>query len=82
MFLCDPEKNTYRWAEKGNVHFCPECGWALMDTPGGEPPYMGIDYNRVNPERPTVCPGWVEEFMNFCPNCGADMRGEKDGKST
>ena len=29
--------------------------------------------------------GWIKqdrsmEGINFCPNCGADMRGEKDGK--
>lgn len=25
----------------------------------------------------SVC-GWTANFTNFCPNCGADMRGEKD----
>ena len=22
---------------------------------------------------------WLGKWMNFCPNCGADMRGEADG---
>lgn len=26
----------------------------------------------------SVC-GWSSNYTNFCPNCGADMRGEADG---
>jgi hypothetical protein len=77
----DVRENVHgKWLtrENSNVHYCQECGWALMDAEGGVPPYMGIDFNRLNPERWNVFVGWIDELMNFCPNCGADMRGEKD----
>lgn len=65
-----------QWKGDKSIHFCSECGWALMDTESGEPPYMGLDYHRENPERHTCCPGWNDWMMNFCPHCGADMRGK------
>lgn len=67
-----------KWIEKGGLHYCSNCGWALMDSEGGEPPYMGTDYHRSNPERWTCCPGWNEWLMNYCPNCGANMRDEDE----
>ena len=77
--LARPTKRG-KWIEKngGRIHYCSECGWALMDTEGGDIPYMGIDYNRDNPERWTCCPGWREDLMNYCPCCGADMRDEDE----
>jgi len=27
----------------------------------------------------SACRGWVKDDSDFCPNCGADMRGEQDG---
>ena len=30
----------------------------------------------------SVCDCHVAQEANFCPNCGADMRGEEDGKKT
>lgn len=73
-----PAQETGRWVTKfdGTLHYCSECGWALMDTESGVPPYMGIDYHRSNEERWTCCPGWNEWLMNFCPNCGAKMESE------
>lgn len=73
-----PEQKTGRWITRfdGTLHYCSECGWALMDTESGNPPYMGIDYHRSNKERWTCCPGWCEELMNYCPNCGAKMESE------
>lgn len=72
-----PERKKGKWIGKsGSLHYCSECGWALMDSERGEPTYMGIGYNRENPERWMCCPGWNEWLMSFCPNCGADMRGE------
>lgn len=74
-----PEQKTGRWVTQfdGTLHYCSECGWALMDTESGDLPYMGIDYHRSNEERWTCCPGWCEELMNYCPNCGAKMEGVK-----
>lgn len=74
-----PEQKTGRWVTQfdGTLHYCSECGWALMDTESGDLPYMGIDYHRSNEERWTCCPEWCEELMNYCPNCGAKMEGVK-----
>ena len=71
-------KNAH-WIEKnnGSLHYCSECGFALMDSQGGEPPYMGYDYHRKNDEHWTCCPGWNGWLMNYCPNCGAKMENSK-----
>lgn len=67
------------WIEESrSLHYCSECGWALMDGPGGEPPFIGMEFNRANRERRYVSAGWIESEMNYCPNCGADMRGDAD----
>lgn len=78
MSSIQPKQKTGRWITRfdGTLHYCSECGWALMDTESGNPPYMGIDYHRSNKERWTCCPGWCEELMNYCPNCGAKMESE------
>jgi hypothetical protein len=34
-------------------------------------------YGLRNPKC-TLCHGYNTEKSNFCPNCGADMRGEKE----
>ena len=72
-------KNAH-WVEKnnGSLHYCSECGFAFMDGQGGEPPYMGIDFNRQNPERWNYYPGWNGWLMNYCPNCGARMGDNND----
>lgn len=69
-----------RWKSRfeGRLHYCSKCGWALMYTQGGEPPYMGDGYNRDNEERWLCRPGWCEDAMRYCPQCGAKMDG-KDG---
>lgn len=73
------ERKKGRWIEESrSLHYCSECGWALMDGPGGEPPFIGMEFNRANHERRYVSAGWIESEMNYCPNCGADMRGDAD----
>ena len=75
----EPERKKGTWVERdARLHYCSECGWALMDDEDGNPPYMGIDYHRENPERWMCCPGWNGWLMNYCPNCGADMRGGEE----
>lgn len=74
------KKKNGKWITRpeNHLHYCSECGWALMDTESGEPPYMGIDFHRSNSERWTCCPGWSEWLMNYCPSCGSEMKGGQD----
>lgn len=44
---------------------------------GGEQPYFRKHFDIVVC---SVCNKRGEQRWNFCPNCGADMRGEKDGE--
>ena len=51
-------------------------GWYLEEEPDGY-------YHAIC----SVCDYWADEDAykynwNFCPNCGADMRGEEDGGRT
>ncbi len=39
----------------------------------GEPATIGTSYSVICSE----CNLWSEYCTNFCPNCGADMRGDK-----
>ena len=41
----------------------------------GKPATIGMSYSVICSE----CNLWSEYCTNFCPNCGADMRGEHDG---
>ena len=41
----------------------------------GMPATIGTSYSVICSE----CNLWSEYCTNFCPNCGADMRGEHDG---
>ena len=60
----EPERKTGQWLLSNNRHWqsCSECG-ADVDVS------MGLGVYVDNDE--------ISE-MRFCPNCGADMRGESD----
>ena len=48
--------------------------WIYSD---GEPATIGESYSVVC----TACKEWSEYCTPFCPNCGADMRGEKENEN-
>lgn len=49
---------------------CPYCSHAV---PSNKPYTEKVEYC-------SVCGKKLDDtFQNFCPNCGADMRGEEDG---
>lgn len=61
------ERKTGRWIPrydrpKQEVFICSECG--------------GFAYSRWTGSRKTPKKNWCK--YRFCPNCGADMRGEQD----
>ena len=62
----EPERKKGKWSEaerlKSEVFYCSVCGRRAYH------PWVG---SRKD-ERKNVC------RYNFCPNCGADMRGEED----
>lgn len=72
----EPRKGKWISKYNGGLHYCSLCGWALMDCEGGGPPYMGMGYNSTNEDRWMCWGEWRDELMNYCPNCGADMREE------
>ena len=68
-----------RWLKDGDAHYCSECGVGILEFGhGGEPIYFVEGYNRANRERCITTPGWCSYYMQFCPYCGADMRGEQN----
>lgn len=70
-------KGKGKWISKdsGRVHFCSECGWGLADDPNCESPYIMLsDQSRDNEERWMGQYGWCEWLMNYCPNCGKNMK--------
>lgn len=62
--------------------FQAEIGAKVLHSKG----YRKVDrgeweqYGLRNPKC-TLCHGYNTEKSNFCPHCGADMRGEKDGST-
>lgn len=53
--------------------------WIPVFTPTGVSAF-GVDEMTVEEEKCSLCGEsyWVGELKNYCPNCGADMRGEND----
>ena len=52
-----------KWIRDFSNYYCSECR-----------KFAHIDYNKWDVFSPGA---WI--LSNFCPNCGADMRGEADG---
>lgn len=50
---------------------CSECGYGLP-TDG----FAWMECNRTSDEREFTI--WIADVKNYCPNCGADMRGSND----
>lgn len=59
------EKNINEWSRKV---FCSECGCS--------PPFEHVSNGDVY----SASGYGVINKTKFCPNCGADMRGDKDGE--
>lgn len=60
-----PERKTGKWIQKSKPMEFNTVWWYECSECGDKPPR-----DRY---------GNPDYLSNFCPNCGADMRGEKDG---
>ena len=58
-----PETHKGHWIGGDGSYICSECNGSPMDFINT----MGDSFDA-----------YVETPMNFCPNCGADMRGKQD----
>lgn len=72
-------RKTGHWVHEKDAYFCSECGVGLLEYGrSGEPIYFIDGYNRSNHERRQTFPAWQSWAMNYCPHCGADMKGETE----
>ena len=75
-YICCPVRN-------GNI--CPDYEVFRL-LPSAQPERKTgkwIDNDKINFPQCSECGMWIDVMqqsgeMNFCPNCGADMRGEND----
>ena len=77
--------------ESNNSDFVPTPTWndavsLVGSMPSAQPERKTgkwIDNDKINFPQCSECGMWIDVMqqsgeMNFCPNCGADMRGEND----
>lgn len=62
--VIEPEPHEGHWIGGDGSYICSECGGNPMDFIDT----MSISFGA-----------YIETSMNYCPHCGADMRGMKDG---
>lgn len=55
-----------------------ECGKKSFERPQGEWLWLGFDDGDSRRWSCSLCGRGVKNQENFCPNCGADMRGDKE----
>lgn len=86
---CDKSEFVYSEKQEEQVILCPE-HYVLTQLPSAQPEqkkgeWIPQNYNKTNGMVSTavyyypkcsVC-GQYANYTNFCPNCGADMRGEQ-----
>ena len=88
QFMTDPEIASFgRWQHSNGFNtalVAVEC--ELDKIPNAEPERKKGEWVQISPAKIYECTACKQNVMtddiecyNFCPNCGADMRGEQNG---
>ena len=77
-------RGTFTKNHPPNIDECWEAGCMAIkalksDRPTGEWIYAKEQLEIVPMWECSCCRMRMQKKFNFCPNCGADMRGEQDG---
>ena len=64
--------------ELKNMHEALSMAIRSLEVVKGEWTYKGLDFEVDSLYQCSACKHYHWSKSNYCPNCGADMRGEED----